>query len=137
MNNLLDKIESGEITLKWKSWDFSGGRDYGDWTTYEMFKDGKLYGTLESNWRNGFSAEINGEQAFSNVDDKETKERAWEILHMALARDDKEFVAMCPVDGNVDFVEPCGYEDISREQVMSGEWRDIYNEYEGPEILGV
>lgn len=128
MQKILKAIEDGTITIKWKYWVFGGGRDYGDWTTYELNKDGKLYGFIEDNLRNGITVTIGDKIVFQDVEDETIVNRTREILQMALKRDDPEFIEHLPVDESGEFIIPDGYEDIDRAEVMSGEWKNYFEQ---------
>ncbi len=125
IKRVLDMIQKGELKVRWDSWFFSGGRDYGDGDIYRLYtSDGRKYGDLEVNLRNGLSFSSNMSVYFNSeeIDDEELMNKAEEVLTMALKRDDPAFVAMLTKDGET-FALPRDYGDISRKQVMKGEWK--------------
>ena len=120
-------ICKGSFNVKWDCWQFSGGRDYGDWTRYSLTKDGKDYGYIETEFEGDYGIllcvynepknryyhiDVKNDNLYGELDD---------VIIEALKRDDKEFIERMPiVDGS--YLLPTGYEDIDREKVMSKEW---------------
>ena len=41
LDDIIDQIKLGQIKVKWDGWFFSGGRDWGDWDCYALYKGGK------------------------------------------------------------------------------------------------
>ena len=112
---ILEQISNGNITVKWEGWSFGGGRDWGDWHGFKMYRNGKAYGHL-SLGTNYMSIEIDKDGYAIELSEKQGNE-AYAVLLEAIKRDDKEL--MSKINGNL----PCGYEDISREDVLTGYWK--------------
>lgn len=136
---LIDKINSGELKVRYDSWNFSGGRDYGDWDAFKLYdKNDACCGFIDLNVSfNDAEFELDDiipQDTVSGISDTDYNWIA-DYLVKALERDDKEFVEACTVDGELYF--PRDYCDISREDVLNGTYdikRQVLDSMEGKEI---
>ena len=113
---ILDKIASGEITVKWNSWSFAGGRDWGDWHSFKLYKGNEYYGWL--NLRTDDLTFSIGEDISTVELSEEESDKAYDILLDAVRRDDSDLISK--LKGNN---LPSGYDDISREDVLMEKWK--------------
>ncbi len=121
MKEVLHQITTGDITVKWHGWQFSGGRDWGNWHRIDLFKDGKEYGLIDLG-DNGLTMEINGKELCTDLKDGHIEVHAGKILRFALERDDKELIEKLSTDTEGNFVFPEDYGDITREDVLTGRY---------------
>ncbi len=120
-NEVLREISKGNIKVKWDSWSFSGGRDYGNWDAFTLSKDGNEYGRIELNDAEGVTIIVDGETLCYEEDNQFFWDKADKILTDALRRDDAEFVAKISNESGMIFM-PRDNGDISREDVLSGRY---------------
>ena len=113
IKEVLDAIEKGCITVRWSGWSFTGGRDWGNWHTFELLKGSEKIGSIDLA-TDYVNVEVNGETIF---DIKEEITRAEAVLMIALARDDKELCAVI-TDDNGNIKLPEDNEDIDCKQIM-------------------
>lgn len=115
LKEVLDAIEKGCLSVKWKGWSFSGGRDWGDWHTFEILKGTEKVGEIDLS-ADYANVEIGDKCIF---DIKENIDLAKKVLMKALARDDKELCEkITDADGNIKLPED--YDDIERTEILGG-----------------
>lgn len=121
--SVLNKIEKGDIKVKWRGWFFAGGRDYGDEQMFDLFDaNGNPYGGLEINEMHGLTISDADCNPISNeVNDEEVVRSAEDIIYNAIQRDDKELVDCLSKDGGFKGC-PADYCDISRGDILEGRW---------------
>lgn len=121
---VLDQIRQGSLRIKWDSWCFTGGRDWGDWDMFKIYNlNGTEYGFLELNQRNGLNISqttVDQTICYESEDENVFKE-AEKLVYEVIKRDDPEIVAMLSRDG--EFLGfPKDFGDISRTEVLNGKW---------------
>lgn len=133
-SRVLHAIKNGEVQVKWNSWFFAGGRDWGSSTNYTLFCDGKECGRIEDSEVDGLTVTIGSfewhepmsDSEYGAPADKEFGETIRDEIEKAFIRDDKEFVDKISCNGEIYY--PCDFEDISRDDVLSGRWEpDVSN----------
>lgn len=125
MTELFNHIKDATIKVKWDSWFFAGGRDYGDATRYELVHwTGKHYGTIDCNDIYGITIRTVLDGYLCNdCWDKEIITALAELLNYALHRDDEDLISKLPHDEYGEVVVPKDFCDISREDVLTGRWK--------------
>ncbi len=117
---LISQIKNEVLTVKWDGWVFTGGRDWGDWTQYELYKNKEKYGSVEVNTRNGIEIMIGDELLVGDYNKEPLAATLEETLINAISRDDKEIAEKITIDGALCL--PQDYGDISREDILTGRW---------------
>jgi hypothetical protein len=115
LKEVLDAIEKGCLSVKWKGWSFSGGRDWGNWHTFEILKGVEKIGEIDLSF-DYVNVELEDKCIF---DIKEHIDLAEKVLMEALARDDKELCEkITDVNGNIKLPED--NDDIARAEIIGG-----------------
>ena len=124
---ILNLIHKGELTIRWRYWFFSGGRPYGEGHQYDVFKKGEAVYMLALNDSNGLDIRKanSGESICLDFDDENIVKMARDVLNDAIKRDDTQIVAIMTTKDGKFLGLPCGYEDITREDVLEGRWSDV------------
>lgn len=114
-NDIVRKINNGDLTLMWENWFFSGGHGE-DHQRFTIFtKDGELFGHLKA-----YADEIDILVAAAPDDSiygiKLVDINKW--LTKIIKRDDEKIYALCH-DDDGDLQLPAAYNDISREEFLN------------------
>ncbi len=121
MKEVLHQISTGMINVKWNGWQFAGGRDWGNWHRFTLYKGENVTGNIDFG-DNGLTIEVDGKELCADLKDKHLEDHAEKILRRALIRDDKELVDKLPTNAEGNFILPEDYEDITREDILTGRY---------------
>ena len=114
-NEIIRKINAGDLSLMWESWFFSGGHGE-DYQRFNIFtKDGELFGHLKA-----YADEIDI-LVVASPDDSVYSVKLVDInkwITTIIKRDDEKIYALCH-DDDGDLQLPAAYNDISRDAFLN------------------
>lgn len=123
--SFLHGVENGALEIMYDSWSFSGGRDWGDWHGYTVYKEGDEVGSVNVSAGYPNRVEIRVEGLYDKTfEGAEYCKAINKVLMNALKRDDPEFVEACKNTFGGEFGLPADNFDISREDIISGRYAD-------------